>query len=221
MKHLSRQDLLVVPKPVLVLLFLMVPLPPVMAADVNLTESVPYLDVEHEGRMVRIERIQDSTNKLGNSFAKTSRPCPPFCIHPMRAAIGVETVGELELLDFLVSKVRQNRGLLIDARLPEWYQKGTIPGAVNIPWTILASGPDNPHTARILRALDAEDVNGEWDFRDALDLLLFCNGPWCDQSPRAIKNLLSLGYPPQKLQYYRGGMQLWQLMGLTTVLPEL
>lgn len=221
MKRLSRPNLLVVPQLIVVLLLLMVLLPPVMAADVNLTESVPYLDIEHEGRMVRIERIQDSTNKLDNSFAKTSRPCPPFCIHPMRAAIGVETVGELELLDFLVSKVRKNRGLLIDARLPEWYQKGTIPGAVNIPWTILASGPDNPHTARILRALDAKDVNGEWDFRDALDLLLFCNGPWCDQSPRAIKNLLSLGYPPQKLQYYRGGMQLWQLMGLTTVLPEL
>jgi len=193
---------------------------PAFALEVNLSENVPYLEVEHEGRTIRIERSQDTSNKLDNSFAKTSRPCPPFCIHPMRAAIGVETVGELELLDFLVRKVRINRGMLIDARLPEWYRKGTIPGAVNIPWNILAAGPDNPHTSRILRALDAEERYGEWDFRRAMELLLFCNGPWCDQSPRAIKNLLSLGYPPEKLHYYRGGMQMWQLMGLTTVLPN-
>jgi hypothetical protein len=49
---------------------------------------------------------------------------------------------------------------------------------------------------------------------------MFCNGPWCDQSPRALKNLVLLGYPPHKLNYYRGGMQLWQLLGLTAVVPE-
>ncbi len=190
------------------------------ALEVNLTNDLPYLDLQYEGKRVRIQRIQDTSHRLDNSFAKTSRPCPPFCIHPMQAAIGVDTVGELELLDFLVKKVRTNRGLLVDARLPEWYQRGTIPGSVNIPWTILTAGPDNPFTAKILRALDATEENGEWDFRKALELLLFCNGPWCDQSPRAIKNLIALGYPPEKLYYYRGGMQVWQLLGMTTVVPE-
>lgn len=193
---------------------------PALGLEVNLAENIPYVDIELNGETIRIQRIQDLDHKLDNSYAKTSRPCPPFCIHPMRATIGVETVGELELLDFLITKVRTGQGLLIDARLPEWYRKGTIPGAVNIPWTILTSGPDNPHIARILRALDAVERDGEWDFRRAQDLLLFCNGPWCDQSPRAIQNLIALGYPPEKLLYYRGGMQLWQLLGLTTVIPE-
>jgi len=199
---------------------LLMTIPLTWALEVNLTEDLPYLDLQYEGKRVRIQRIQDTSHRLDNSFAKTSRPCPPFCIHPMQAAIGVETVGELELLDFLAKKVRTNRGLLVDARLPEWYQRGTIPGAVNIPWTILTAGPDNPFTAKILRALDAVEENGEWDFRRALELLLFCNGPWCDQSPRAIKNLISLGYPPEKLHYYRGGVQVWQLLGMTTVVPE-
>ena len=199
---------------------LLIAIPVAWALEVNLTAQLPYLDLEFEGERTRIQRIQDTSHRLDNSFAKTSRPCPPFCIHPMQAAIGVETVGELELLDFLVKKVRTNRGLLIDARLPDWYQRGTIPGAVNIPWTILTAGPDNPFTAKILRTLDAVEENGEWDFRPALELLLFCNGPWCDQSPRAIKNLIALGYPPEKLFYYRGGMQVWQLLGLTTVLPK-
>jgi hypothetical protein len=34
-------------------------------------------------------------------------------------------------------------------------------------------------------------------------LLLFCNGTWCDQSPRAIRNLVEADYPPNKLFYYR------------------
>jgi rhodanese-related sulfurtransferase len=190
-----------------------------LAREVNLAPNLPYLDITYEGEQIRIERIQDTENHLANSFTKTSRPCPPFCIHPIRAAVGVETVGELELMDFLIGKVRTGEGLLIDSRTPEWFQKGTIPGSINIPWTLLTVGPDNPHTARILTALGAVEEMGQWDFRPALHLMLFCNGPWCDQSPRAIQNLLALGYPPEKLHYYRGGMQLWQLLGLTTVVP--
>jgi rhodanese-related sulfurtransferase len=199
---------------------LLVLLPTLHALEVNLSAELPYLDIEYEGKRVRIQRIQDAEHRLENSFTKTSRPCPPFCIHPMQAAVGVQTVGELELLNFLIEKVRTGSGLLIDSRTPDWFEKGTIPGAVNIPWTILAAGPDNPHTAKILGALGAVEQGGEWDFRPALHLMMFCNGPWCDQSPRAIKNLVSLGYPPEKLYYYRGGMQLWQLLGLTTVVSE-
>ncbi len=43
---------------------------------------------------------------------------------------------------------------------------------------------------------------------------------WCGQSPRAVKGLLALGFPPEKILYYRGGMQAWQSLGLTVVVPE-
>ncbi len=59
-----------------------------------------------------------------------------------------------------------------------------------------------------------------WDFSEARQLLLWCNGPWCGQSPRAIRALISLGYPAEKLYYYRGGMQMWQSLGLSTVVPS-
>jgi hypothetical protein len=42
---------------------------------------------------------------------------------------------------------------------------------------------------------------------------------WCGQSPHAIKNLLALGYPAEKIYYYRGGMQAWQSLGLTVHTP--
>ncbi len=58
-----------------------------------------------------------------------------------------------------------------------------------------------------------------WDFSECKELVLWCNGPHCGQSPRAIKGLIKLGYPEEKLAYFRGGMQTWQLWGLTIVTP--
>ena len=60
----------------------------------------------------------------------------------------------------------------------------------------------------------------KWDFSEAKDILLWCNGMWCGQSPRAIKGLLAMGYPAEKIFYYRSGMQSWQLLGLSVVVPK-
>ena len=67
--------------------------------------------------------------------------------------------------------------------------------------------------------LGAVEKDGNWNFDSARELILFCNGLWCGQSPRAIKSLLKIGYPSDKLFWYRGGMQAWQLLGLSTVTP--
>jgi rhodanese-related sulfurtransferase len=58
-----------------------------------------------------------------------------------------------------------------------------------------------------------------FDYSHAKTLVLFCNGMWCGQSPASIKTLLKYGYPPEKLKYYRGGMQTWEILGLTTIKP--
>ena len=186
---------------------------------VKITADLPYLDVQHAGKTVRIERNQDTKHKLTNSFAKTSRVCPPFCINPITLSKKITTVGELELLNFLDNEVKKNKGLLVDARMPAWFEKGTIPGAVNIPFTVLSKGIENKHTIKILKLLGATESNGKWDFSKARELMLFCNGSWCGQSPTALNNLSSLGYPEEKLFWYRSGMQSWQQLGLTTVTP--
>lgn len=46
-------------------------------------------------------------------------------------------------------------------------------------------------------------------------MILFCNGPWCGQSPTAIRAMIGAGYPADRISYYRGGMQEWRLLGLT------
>ena len=185
---------------------------------VNITAEIASVVVQHQGIPVTVERIQDTENRLADDFTKTSRPCPPFCIHPIDAAKGIRTIGELELLNFLQKDVTEERGLLIDARMPNWYNSETIPGSVNIPF-ILLTKPSDKRT-RIFKLMGAKiKDSGEVDFTNAINLALFCNGPWCDQSPRAIKGLINAGYPPEKIQYYRGGMQAWKSFGLTTVLP--
>lgn len=187
----------------------------VQAQDVNITAEDYSFTVNLSGTDIVYERNQDQTAVIQEDFAKTSRKCPPFCVHAMSAGEGVKTVGELELIKFMETHVAEGKGLLIDSRIPEWYQKGTIPGAINIPFSVMS--PENKYRVQILEALGARNEDETWNFSDAQDLLLFCNGPWCDQSPRAISDLLQAGYPAEKIRYYRGGMQLWLMLGFNTL----
>jgi rhodanese-related sulfurtransferase len=212
--------------------------PLVWAVDVKLTPEKDYVEVIHKGKLIKIQRIQDQEHTLTGGFAKTSRKCPPFCIQPIRPAPGVTTVGEAEIFEFMETKLLDDKGVLIDARTPAWHKRGTIPGSVNIPFTVFEKDKDDPELIEVMKRLggyrrgevnevvrsieklgflDGDLKNDDWDFSNAKDLLLWCNGIWCGQSPRAIRDLLKLGYPAEKIYYYRGGMQAWQILGLTTI----
>jgi len=190
------------------------------AVEVNIKEGLPYVDVDINGEAVRIERIQDTNHKLKNSYTKTSRPAPPFTIQPFQPIKGIETVSELDVIEFISNEVSDNTGLLVDARMPKWHQVGTIPGAINIPFSILSTKGDNPFLSQIFELFGASNMSGKWDFKDAQTILVFDNGPWCQQGVRAMKNLVHLGYPKSKIKYYRGGIQYWQILGLTTITSE-
>lgn len=188
--------------------------------DVRVTRGVDSLEVEHQGEMVTIMRNQDTAAVIEGDFAKTSRPCPPFCPQPMEIK-GVKTIGEVELIEFLQTLHRDGFGVLVDARTPKWYLSGTIPGSINIPYTSLdlSGGADEFILEDALEQLGVTRKDGVWDFSDALTVVLWCNGPWCGQSPAAIAGLLAVGYPNDLILYYRGGMQAWKQFGLTVVIP--
>lgn len=187
---------------------------PSLAQNVGITEAITEARFSMNGRDFVITRNQDNTATLTGEFARTSRQCPPFCIQPMEVARGVDTIGELELIAFLQNQVSNGTGLLIDARVPEFYGKGWIPGAVNVPFTTLAE--DNPYRNDILKALGAVELGDVLDFTNALELTIYCNGPWCQQAPIAIQTLLEAGYPAEQIKYYRGGMQDWLILGFNT-----
>jgi len=196
-----------------------------IAADkVGITRSMKSFEGTVDGKSIVIKRNQDTTNKVNPAFAKTSRPCPPFCVQPMHLAPGVETIGELELIQYVKQMSEGNSNiLLVDSRTPNWVARGTIPGARNIPWTKLnpSKGADPISIGDILTGeFGAKEIEGLWDFANAKTLILFCNGNWCGQSPNNIKNLMRFGYPAHKIKWYRGGMQNWENLGLSTYKPE-
>lgn len=191
------------------------------ALDINITSELESVEVMHEGKIITITRDQNINNTVNPKYAKTSRKCPPFCIQPAKLADGVETIGELEVLNYLT---RMRKGdstvLVIDSRTPDWVKHGTIPGSINIPWKTLNpnAGADPFTVAELLEdRFGARTQEGLWDFTNAKTLVLFCNGMWCGQSPSNIKTLLRFGYPANKLKWYRGGMQNWENLGLTIV----
>ncbi len=200
--------------------FLLMMLSSLEAFDVNIVKDLPYVDVDVDGENIRIQRIQELNHKLKNSYTKTSRPTPPFNIQPFEPIKGITTVTELDVIYFIRDNVSENEGLLIDARMPKWYQNGSIPGALNVPFSILSGGDENPFITQIFELFGVEKEEKAWDFSDAQTLLIFDNGPWCQQGVSAMKHLVSLGYPKEKILYYRGGMQFWQIVGLTTIKPK-
>lgn len=188
---------------------------------VKITPTLASVDVMHAGKPVTIMRNQDTSNKVNAEFAKTSRKCPPFCIQPYTLAPGVETVAEVEVLDYLK---RMNAGdssiLVIDSRTPDWVARGTIPGSINIPYTKLRDDADPLEVADVLtKQLGAVESGQGYDYSKAKTLVMFCNGAWCGQSPTNIMKLLKMGYPASKLKWYRGGMQSWSNLGFNTVTP--
>jgi rhodanese-related sulfurtransferase len=193
------------------------------AVEVKITPVLESVTVIHGDQNISIKRNQNQKNTVNPAFAKTSRKCPPFCIQPSSLAPGVETIGELEVLNYL-KLISEGDGsiLVIDSRTPDWVAKGTIPGAINIPWKNLnpAQGADPISIGEILQVqLNAKNLEGLWDFSQAKTLIMFCNGMWCGQTPNNIENLLKFGYPAHKIKWYRGGMQNWEILGLTTAKP--
>lgn len=192
------------------------------ALDVNISADLASVDVMHQGQKVTIMRNQNQRNAINPDFAITSRACPPFCIQPSELASGVETIGELEVLSFL-KKICDGveSVMVIDTRTSAWVEKGIIPGTVNIPWDTLEIGKSDPTVVHDIleNQLGAKRSADVWSFDNVKTLVLFCNGSWCGQSATMIKVLLKMGYPAHKLFWYRGGMQDWESLGLTTLKP--
>lgn len=177
---------------------------PAMAEPVNIRPDVAAVTVQTPNGPAEISRVQDNANELSGEWARTSRPCPSFCIQPMHPAPGVTTIGELELIEMLGAE----DAVVLDSRVKPDFDGGAIPGAKHMPYT---EAPDR------LGELGCEpDFEGFICDAEAVPrVALYCNGPWCGQSPAAARRMIEAGFPAEKLYYYRGGMQVWRMLGLT------
>lgn len=177
---------------------------PLLGQSAAITESESSFSFTMNGSNMRVTRSGPS--------------CPSSCIQPMRAAAGVETFGELEVIDFLQDSVSDGSGLLIDVRMPSTFSAGTVPGAVNVP--VKTFRPDNPYRSDLLSALGVQTPDSRPGFADAFTLVIFGDGPDDADATAVIDHLLDAGYPAGKISYYRGGAARWSALGLNTTVGQ-
>jgi len=195
------------------------------------------INTTYENKEISIKRLRHDKckniritpeNLFGGNLA--SNTIPQSCkknittslgiVQPIRIDKEIETVGELEVLRFLaVLEFESDKYALIDARNSHWYKKVTIPNAINIPYPdIKENNKSSQKYTRALKLLNVKrDKNGKLNFSQAKEIIVFCNANWCGQSVLAIKSLISMGYPKNKIFWYRGGLQDWAGLGFTTV----
>ncbi len=125
-------------------------------------------------------------------------------LQPMVPVPGVHPVGEIEVLNAM----NDRDALLVDMREPEGRANGTIGGSVHIEYMEVADR---------LNELGCSKVAGKWDCSKAKKVYAFCNGPVCPQSSTAIVAMTRVGFPADRIYYYRGGMLDWTALGFPVV----
>ncbi|HFS82547.1 MAG TPA: rhodanese-like domain-containing protein [Epsilonproteobacteria bacterium] len=137
----------------------------------------------------------------------------PITLHPK-----VETYGEMEVMHFLKQAQNDDSLMLVDSRSEPWFEYRSIPGAVNVPHSHISKMKSLPEEYQYaLTTLGIEEKSDStFDFSKAKTIVLFCNGSWCGQSPGMIRDLMTMGYPPEKLKWYRGGMHDWLALSMTS-----
>lgn len=91
--------------------------------------------------------------------------------------------------------------IFVDARDPEEFICGTIPGSVNIPFDYLPEGELRPY-------LDSAMSHPDEDHR----IVTFCSGEECDLSLHLGRNLQAEGYT--NVAIFFGGAREWEQAGL-------
>jgi rhodanese-related sulfurtransferase len=200
--------------------------------------DVRYTAMDGSVKKIRVARDADLRCREvpfdGQTFWSSDYPAesvPEFCtkrfitaagkLSPIKIDEKIDTYGELEVLEFLEELQEDPMMLFVDSRKEGWYKARTIPGAVNIPFIYFTErGKWEKEKHKAFALLGLRVTKEGVDFSEAKTVLFFCNGVWCRQSPQMIEALLEIGYPPEKIKWYRGGLQSWLSVGMTSIVPS-
>jgi rhodanese-related sulfurtransferase len=152
-------------------------------------------------------------------------------LQPMSIGKDIKTVGELEvLLHIKNAQENPNDYILLDARTKRWFKQMKIPTAVSFPFSKINYVEDTDEDdfdtpkeyetyqkqlKKLLSLLNIVETDEGLDFTKAKTVMVYCNGSWCSQSPNAIFRLINMGYPKEKVLWYRGGLQDWLIYDYT------
>lgn len=140
-------------------------------------------------------------------------------IQPLYINDKIKTYSEIEVMNFIFTKTLKDPDsyILVDSRVKSWFDFRTIPSAINIPNEDLKYDEDfEEDFYKAYKNLGVKVINkNKFDFSNVKTAVFFCNGPWCPVSTRSIKYLNSIGYPENKMIWYRGGMASWESLSLS------
>jgi len=140
-------------------------------------------------------------------------------IQPLYINEKIKTYSEIEVMNFLYTKSSKEPSnyILVDSRKKSWFDFRTIPSSVNIPFEDLKYDEDfEDDFVKAYKNLGIKVINKkQFDFTNVKTAIFFCNGPWCPISSKSIKYLSSIGYPLDKMIWYRGGMSSWESLSLS------
>ncbi|MBA3057743.1 MAG: rhodanese-like domain-containing protein [Gammaproteobacteria bacterium] len=149
--------------------------------------------------------VQTPNGPLVITRAKTACGFAKGFIQPFVPQPGVTPVTEIDVLHAL----NDPSTMVIDMRDEDAPLDATIPNSYHIPYNELED--------RMAELGCQKRGKNQWDCTNAFKIVGFCHGPMCLQSPAGIASLVRMGFPVNKISYYRGGMMAWEGLGLTTV----
>ena len=149
--------------------------------------------------------VQTPDGPLVITRAKRAGGITKGFIQPLVPQPGVTPVTEIDVLYAL----NDPSTMVIDMRDDEGPLGPTIPNSYHIPYTELEDRMDELGCQ--------QRGKSQWDCAGAFKIIAFCHGPMCVQSPAGIARIVHMGFPVNKISYYRGGMMDWEALGLTTV----
>lgn len=100
-------------------------------------------------------------------------------------------------IDVAVLEHGTNGAVFVDARDPEEFNCGTIPGSVNLPFEYLPEENLEAHIDSVLNKVGFD-----------MPLIVFCSGEECDLSLHLGRNLQIIGYT--KVMIFFGGAREWE-----------
>lgn len=174
--------------------------------------DIPMYPEVFENRNIK-NNIPENCKK---EFIVTKGVVQPFIIDEK-----IKTIGEIEVLDFIYNKSSKEpfKYALVDSRKAIWFDKETIPSALNVPYEDLKYDIDfEDDFKKAYENLGVKVISkNKFDFSNAKTVVFFCNGAWCPLSSKSIKYLVNLGYPKDKILWYRGGLASWKGLSFTTI----
>ncbi len=200
-------------KIILMALFLAYVTPAQAASEIS--KGVTSFKIKLNGQECTISRNQTVGNKVHPLYETTHRGKPT----PIKMAPAVETMGELEFIAYMKKAQTDKNIMIIDTRTEGWHRNLRIPCTKNIPYTEFSDDIEIA-TVTLLEHFGVKETSeGKLDFSKAKTVVGYCNGFWCGQTPgmfvRAKYSLANIGYPREKMKYYRGGMQAWTALGMS------